>query len=103
MSANNYRLVFNGLTPNADLKKLVAYFRKDLGLPPEEIQNVINNAPRVLHYSNDQQAAEFSQSVLAKMGCFSQLEPVISYPFLNFAISRKHDRLVKKELSTVLR
>lgn len=103
MSANNYRLVFNGLTPNADLKKLVAYFRKDLGLPPEEIQNVINNAPRVLHYSNDQQAAEFSQSVLAKMGCFSQLEPVISYPFLNFAISRKHDRLVKKELSKVLR
>ncbi|NTW78381.1 MAG: HDOD domain-containing protein, partial [Syntrophaceae bacterium] len=103
MSANNYRLVFNGLTPNADLKKLAVYFRKDLGLPPEEIQTVINNAPRVLRYFADQHAAEFSQSVLAKMGCFSQLEPVITYPFLNFAISQKHDRLVKKELSKVLR
>ncbi|MEQ8151958.1 MAG: hypothetical protein ABRQ32_03560, partial [Smithellaceae bacterium] len=103
MSADNYRLVFNGLTPSADLKKLVVYFRKDLGLPPEEISTVINNAPRVLRYFDDQQAAEFSQSVLAKMGCFTCLEPVVTYPYLNFTISQKHDRLVKKELSKVLR
>ncbi|MEQ8213342.1 MAG: HDOD domain-containing protein [Smithellaceae bacterium] len=103
MSADNYRLVFNGLTPSADLKKLVVYFRKDLGLPPEEISTVINNAPRVLRYFDDQQAAEFSQSVLAKMGCFTRLEPVVTYPYLNFTISQKHDRLVKKELSKVLR
>lgn len=103
MSANNYRLIYNGLTPNADLKKVAVYFRKDLGLSPEKIHGVLNSAPRVLRNFDDQHAAELSQSTLAKMGCFTHLEPVITYPFLNFDISQKHDRLIKKELSKVLR
>lgn len=103
MSTNNYRLIADGLKPNADVKKLTAYFRKDLGLLPEDIQSVINSSPRILRDFGDLQAAEFSKSTLSAMGCFSRLEPVIAYPLLNFTISRKHDRIIKKELSKVLR
>ena len=70
---------------------------------PEDIESVINNSPRVLRDFGDLQAAEFSKSALARMGCFSHLEPVITYPLLSFAISQKHDRIIKKELSKVLR
>lgn len=103
MSTINYRLIFDGLSSDADLKRLLLYFRKDLGLSAHEIKGLLASAPHVLHDFNSQHAAELSKATLAKMHCLSHLELVITYPVLNFAILQKHDRIIKKELSKVLR
>ncbi|MEN6624586.1 MAG: HDOD domain-containing protein, partial [Smithella sp.] len=103
MSTINFRLIFDGLSSNADLKKLLLYFQKDLGLPSNEIKSILASSPHVLHDFTSQHAAELSKATLAKMHCLSHLELVITYPFLNFAILQKHDRIIKKELSKVLR
>jgi putative nucleotidyltransferase with HDIG domain len=103
MSVINYRLIFRGLASNADLKKLFVYLQKDLGLSQNKIQSLIASAPRVLHDFEGQPVAELSRSTLSNMGCFTHLEPVITYSFLNFDILQKHERLIKKELNKVLR
>jgi putative nucleotidyltransferase with HDIG domain len=103
MSEINYRLIFNGAAPNTDLKKLLIFFQKDLGLPNEKIQKLLMSAPRIIQEYSTQHSAEMMQSSLAKMGGMAYIEPVVVYPAIPFSITHKQDKIIRKELSKILR
>lgn len=103
MSETNYRLVFTGTSPGADVKKLLIFFQKDLGLANDKIQKIITSPPRVAQNFATHHSAELAQNTLARMGGVSFIEQAILYPSIPFSISQRHDKLVKKELSKILR
>lgn len=103
MSDTRFRLIFEGLDPGAQLRKLVIFFRKELGLSEEKIRSLLTNPPRVLWEVSTTNDGELIQTALEKIGCRTSLEPVkadSSYPFV---ISKKHHELMNKELSKILR
>jgi HD-like signal output (HDOD) protein len=103
MNNIHYRLVLNGLAPGADIRKIAVYFQKDLELPSERIHGLLTSMPRVLKDFATHDSAETAQSVLSKSGCMTSLEPMVSYPSFPFHISQKHEIIIKRELSKVLR
>jgi putative nucleotidyltransferase with HDIG domain len=103
MSETNYRLVFNGAASGADIKKLLIFFQKDLGLTHEKIQKLMISAPRIIQDFSNRHGAELIQAALAKIGGMTAVEPVITYPSVPFSLSQRHEKLIKKELSKILR
>ena len=102
MNENNYRVIYEGLAQNAQLRKLVLFFQKELGLSEDKIRGLLTRPPRVLWHVSNQNDGKLIQETLNKMGCQTYLEPLIenAYPF---AISQSHHKLIKQELSKVLR
>lgn len=103
MSDIRYRLVFNGVATGSDLKKILSYFQKDLGLPYEKIQGLMTSSPRILQEFSNQQAAELAQASLTRIGCLTQLDTAIYYSYLPFSMPQKQEMQIKRELSKVLR
>ncbi len=103
MNDTRFRLIFEGLDNGAQLKKLVVYFQKELGLSEDAIRNLLTNPPRVLWDVSSRDDAELIEGTLEKMGCRAYSEPVTwnaSYPF---PIALKHHKIMKQELSKILR
>jgi putative nucleotidyltransferase with HDIG domain len=98
-----YRLIFQGFASGTNIKKVAAFFQKELGLTIEEIHLLLASAPRVLGEYETQQRADSAQVSLAKMGCLTLMEPVVQYPDIPFVIAQKHDRKISGELSKALR
>jgi HD-like signal output (HDOD) protein len=103
MNPTHYRLVLNGLIPGADIKKIAVYLQKDLELPHEKIHGLLTSTPRVIKEFKTQHNAESSLSTLSKSGCLISMEPIVAYPSFPFCISQKHEGMIKRELSKVLR
>ena len=103
MSDVRYRLIFNGFEPGADFKPFLSYLKRDLNLLTDKIQSIMTTPPRVVQEFHTQHSAELTQASLMKIGCMTLLEPVIAYTSVQFVISQKHDKLIKRELSKILR
>ncbi len=103
MIDSQFHLIFQGLDDNAQLDKLIAFFRKELGLSPDSIQNLLTSPPRILWQISNCNDAEMIQKALKNMGCRTYLEPVIVDPSYPFPISKKHHKAINKELSKILR
>ena len=103
MNDPRFRLIFKGLKQSAQLRKLVAFFQKELGTSADEIRSMLTNPPRVVWEVSTRNRAELIQNALQDLGCQIYLEPVIadlSYPFV---ISVKHQEVLNRELSKILR
>lgn len=103
MNDTRFRLIFKGLEQSAQLQKLVAFFQKELGLSGDRIRNMLTNPPRIIWEVSARNHAELIQNALENLGCHTYLEPVIanlSYPFV---ISEKHQNVMDRELSKILR
>lgn len=103
MNDTSYRLVFEGLDQTAQLRKLVVYFQKELGLSEEAIRNLLTAPPRVLIQASDHHNVTLMQEAFRKTGCRTVAEPVVVHPSLPFAISREHYKVMNQELSKILR
>ncbi len=103
MSDIRYRLIFNGVATGSDLKRILYYFQKDLGLPYEKIQGLMTSSPRILQEFSNQQAAELAQAALTRIGCLTQLDTAVYYSYLPFSMPQKQEMQIKRELSKVLR
>jgi putative nucleotidyltransferase with HDIG domain len=103
MSETNYRLIFNGAAPGADIKKMLIFFQNDLGLPHEKIKKLMRGTHRVIQEFSTRHSAELIHASLSKLGGIALIEPVNVYPFVPFSLSQKHEKIIKKELSKILR
>ncbi|MBN1381955.1 MAG: HDOD domain-containing protein [Deltaproteobacteria bacterium] len=103
MSEINYRLIFNGTVSDAKIKKLLVFFQKDLGLSNDKIQKLMLGSSRVIQNFSTIQSAELTQAELSKLGGETVIEPVCIYSSIPFCISQKQEKLIRKELSKILR
>ena len=103
MNDTHFRLIFRGLTQSAQLRKLVAFFQKELGTSADEIRNMLTNPPRVVWQVSTRDRAELIQSALQDLGCQIYLEPVIANLSYPFALSVEHQEIMNRELSKILR
>ncbi len=103
MSDTRFRLIFEELDPGAQLRKLVIFFRKELGLSEEKIRSLLTTPPRVLWEVSTTNDGELIQTALEQIGCRTSLEPVKADPSYPFVISKKHHDLMNQELSKILR
>ena len=100
---NHFRVIFKGLTEQAEHQGLTSYFHKELGLTEERIRALFTSPPRVLWHASNRDDAVQIQEVLQKMGCTTYVEPLVTHPACPFAISQVHYQIVKRELSKVRR
>lgn len=98
-----FRLIFKKLKQNAKLEKLVAFFQKELGMPKNNIRSILTNPPRIILEDSTHNNAVAIQDVLLNLGYQTYLESVTSDPSYPFAISEKHQKAMKRELSKILR
>lgn len=103
MSESCYQLVFSGVSSGTDITRVLHYLQKELDLSHCKLQNVINNSPCVLQNIINIQAAELTRVSLAALECMVTCEPAIIYPHLAFAITQRHERTIKKEMSKAQR
>ena len=85
----HFRLIFEGLDQKPRLQKLLGLFQKELGLAEGAIRDLLSSSPRVLWEVSTHNDAELIQTALAKMGCRTCLEPVVSDASYPFAITQK--------------
>ena len=103
MTETRYRLVFEGLEPKAQLKKLIVFFHRELAISKVDIGKLLKNPPRVLSEFTKQNNAELSRSALEKMGCRTIVEHVLTDQHLPFSLSKRHHKIIRAELSKILR
>ncbi|MBW2600772.1 MAG: HDOD domain-containing protein [Deltaproteobacteria bacterium] len=103
MNETNLRVIFEGLDQNAQLRKLVLFFQKELGLSEDKIRSLLTSPPRVLWHLSNHNDGKLICEALKKMGCQTYLEPLIAHNSYPFAISQSHHKIIKQELSKVLR
>jgi HD-like signal output (HDOD) protein len=103
MNDSRFRLIFEGLEQSAQVKKLVAFFRKELGMSGDRIRSMLTNPPRVVWEVSTRNRAELIQTALQDLGCHIYLEPVIADSSYPFVISVKHQEVMNRELSKILR
>ncbi len=99
----HFRLIFEGLDQKTHLNKLLSLFQKELGLAEGAIRDLLSSPPRVLWEVSTHKDAELIQTALAKMGCRTCLEPVVSDASYPFAITQKDQDVMNRELSKILR
>jgi len=98
-----YRLIFKGFAPGTNFKEVVRFLQKEEELPAEEIHPLLISPPRIIQEYETQHRAEQVQTSLSGKGCLSMLEPVVKYPSFPHSLSQKNDRLLRRELSKILR
>lgn len=103
MSDTRFRLIFEELDHRAQARKLVVFFRKELGLSEEKIRSMLTTPPRVLWEISTTNDGKMIQTALEQIGCRTSLEPVKADPSYPFVISKKHHDLMNQELSKILR
>ena len=103
MDQSNFRLIFQGVERNDQLKRLLAFFLKELALSEDQIRKLLPNPPRILAEAIPQKDAELIHAALKNMGCRTSLEPVTADPSYPFVISKKHQNIITAELSKILR
>ncbi len=103
MNDLRYRLIFQGFAAGTSIKKVAYSLQKEIGLTVDEIRPLLTSAPRVVRNFDTQSRAEAAQRTMAQMGCLAVIEPVVQYADTPYAISQKHDRRIRGELSKVLR
>jgi HD-like signal output (HDOD) protein len=103
MNQMRFRLIFEGLDKGAQLRKLVVYLEKELGLSEDVIRNLLTDPPRVLWEVDSEKEADSIRGTLEKMGCRSYSEPIMGKSAYPFAISKTHHKTMNQELSKILR
>lgn len=98
-----FRLLFEGLEEKAKLEKLVVFFHKELGLDNNRIGSLLTTPPRVLWEAAPHKEALASLTALKKLGCRTSLEPVLSNGAYPFVMPERHHKLIKRELSKIIR
>lgn len=103
MATTRFRIIFKGLSGKADSKKIVMFFQKELNLSNSVIGKFLMSPPRILWEVTSISDAEMIRKFLEKHGCKVSYESVIVYPSFPFAVSKKYDLMIKRELSKTLR
>ncbi|MEN6321744.1 MAG: HDOD domain-containing protein [Syntrophaceae bacterium] len=98
-----YVIVFEGLEKNADQRKIVLFFRKELSLEENRIRILLTTLPCILVGNLISEQAQTIQRDLNKFGCRSQIYPVIIDPDYPFPILQKHFKIINREMSKILR
>jgi putative nucleotidyltransferase with HDIG domain len=96
-------IVFDGLEKNADHRKIALFFRKELSLDENRIRTLLTTLPCILVGNLMSEQAQTIQRDLNKLGCRSQIYPVIIDPDYPFPILQKHFKIINREMSKILR
>jgi putative nucleotidyltransferase with HDIG domain len=103
MQEQRHRVIFEGLHTKERLGPLIEFLRKEGSLTQQQIQTVVTSPPRILWEVDSLQYAQQLQAALHNMGCAALMEPVNPYPPSSLTISERHARIIKREMSKVLR
>ena len=103
MNDLRYRLILQGFTPDAPLKRVAHSLQKEIGLTVDEIRPLLTSVPRVIKVFDTRNHAETAQQAMSQTGCLVMVEPVIPYAGTPYLIPKKSDRRIREELSKVLR
>ncbi|MDR2862084.1 MAG: HDOD domain-containing protein [Syntrophobacterales bacterium] len=102
MKNNHYRLILEGFAIGTNVVKVVPVLKK-MGVAIGKIQHLLVSPPRIIKEYESLSDAEHGQNLLTKLGALILLDPVISYPDFPYFLSKSDDRIIKKELSKILR
>ncbi|SPD75990.1 conserved hypothetical protein [uncultured Desulfobacterium sp.] len=103
MSDIQYCLILEELDKDVRLQKPVSFLAENTSVSKEEIQVLLANPPRILHYFPNQNQAKKIQARLMDLGCHTRIEQVITGSAYPFPIFDRHYRLMKRELGKAIR
>ncbi len=98
-----YRLVFDRIITGAKIQKTADYLRSQFSLHEERIRVILTSPPRIITSFSTEFDAQDARRSLEKIGCLTDIEPVVRFNGIPIEISLKNKALIRKETSKVLR
>ena len=103
MSNIPYRLIFEGLDSDAEIKKTSIFLQRKTLFTTETLRKMLADPQRVLLSSANLKELKKAQAFLRKMGCLTYLEPIMANLPCPFLVPQKKYKIIKQELSKTLR
>lgn len=98
-----YQLILRRFTKKADLRKISAFFSRNIYLPDSKIEQLIHDQPRLICEFTSEKDGEILQASLDALGCITEIEPKVVDTESRVSMRKGSYTTLRKEMSKVLR
>jgi HD-like signal output (HDOD) protein len=98
-----YQLILRRFTKKADLRKIIAFFSRNIYLPERKIKELMSDQPRVICELTSEKEGEILQSSLDDLGCITAIEPKVMDEESCISMRKRSYASLRKEMSKALR